>query len=71
MRQAQRPAPRTRTGFEARSVQILAAWTLAMAGAGTAQTLAVPRTAGAAAPPLSASATGSALPPLPARLPRK
>jgi len=65
------PRFRVRHSFEARSVQMIAAWSLAMAGAGTMNSLATSRTSGAATAPVATSAPGNALPPLPARLPRK
>ncbi|MBX3608931.1 MAG: hypothetical protein KF871_03470 [Hydrogenophaga sp.] len=71
MRTTDFPIPRFRSSFESRSVQIVAAWTLAMASAGALHGLSTPRSAGASTPPLSSTAPGGTLPPLPARLPRK
>ncbi len=60
-----------RLAFEARSVQLVAAWTLAMAGVSATQLPAPSRQGGTTAPHVSAHAPANALPPLTASLPRK
>lgn len=70
----QRPSrsPRTRLNFERHSVQLIAAWTLAMGGLGATQSLVATRGAGASAPaPTALSVPAAALPPHSARLPRR
>lgn len=59
-----------RLAFEARSVQLVAAWTLAMAGMSATHLQGPSRPHGATPTHLSVSAQGSALPPLTARPPR-
>jgi hypothetical protein len=60
-----------RHAFEARSVQLIAAWTLTLAGMAGTQALNQPRAKGAASSHHAVPAPGIALPPLTARLPRK
>ena len=59
-----------RHSFEARSVQLIAAWTLTLAGVAGNQTVTKPRSQGAASSHLSVVAPQTALPPLTARQPR-
>lgn len=75
-RSRQNPTParatRAHLNFETRSVQLIAAWTLAMGGLGAAQHLLPARGAGASAPAaVSLSAPAASLPPHAVRLPRK
>ena len=64
--------PRTRLAFERHSVQLLAAWTLAMGGLGATQSMVAARGSGASAPaPTALSAPAATLPPHTARLPRR
>ena len=60
-----------RHAFEARSVQLIAAWTLTLAGVAGTQTFTKPRAQGATSSHHAVAAPGTALPPLTARLPRK
>lgn len=65
-------SPRTRLSFERHSVQLLAAWTLAMGGLGATQSMVAARGAGASTPaPTALSAPATTLPPQSARLPRR
>ncbi|MCU0940982.1 MAG: hypothetical protein MUE35_00330 [Hydrogenophaga sp.] len=60
-----------RLAFEARSVQLVAAWTLAMAGMSATHLPAPSRHGGGASSHVGVQAPANALPPLTASLPRK
>src|SRR5690606_4738725 len=66
------PAPRLRLHFEGRSVQLIAAWTLAMGGMAASHHPTPTRGSGAGtSAAVTVAAPASALPALTARLPRR